>query len=159
MKVRECVDWKTASGIGYCFTEGNPLLDATVLLPDCDVCRGKPQEFMSCGCSKRPAVIVPKEQREAAKVAVDEAIVRQRTERVTADTLVTAIATALLGGKVYRAKEVGMFHMDEPDNDDELDAPVVVIKDETGPGGRTRELWMLSDGDRIAILEKEDGHE
>jgi len=134
--------------------------DATVLLPDeCPDCGGTgdahyrddpPTHMPSCDTcptchGKRPAVIVPKEQWEAAKVAVDEAIVRQRTERVTADTLVTAIATALLGGKVYRAKEVGTLRID-------TEGRAYVWNDVDGD-------QPIADHSTIAILEEAHGKE
>lgn len=109
----------------------------------------------------RYAIVDPKAW-EAARAALTRRVRPFMKKRLDeswlegwADEAMQAIARALIPG-LRRAKEVGIFHMDEPDNEDELDAPVVVIRDETHTEGRTRELWMLNDGDAVAILDEED---
>jgi len=97
-------------------------------------------------CGKRKAVIVPKEQWEAFEdVCRDEWVTLtdecgKRFNRATA-----AIATALLGGKVYRAKEVGTWHSFFPRT-----VTVGRIENEHGVS------LVPQAGDLIAILEKED---
>jgi len=131
------------------------LLDATVLLPDeCPDCGGTgdahyrddpPTHMPSCDTcptchGKRPAVIVPKEQWEAAVNALDTVL-----GRVANTEELAAIATALLGGKVYRATEVGTLRID-------TEGRAYVWNDVDGD-------QPIADHSTIAILEEAHGKE
>ena len=131
----------SVAGVGMDLPRGIP----------CPTCEGK-----------RKAVIVPKEQWEAARRIVKAWIRRFRRDSETAherdvDEVTAAIATALLGGKVYRAtavvkgevswstvpcgKKNPVFYVDEQHDGFLISTPVATVGECAA----------------LAILEKEDG--
>ena len=150
--------------------EAKRILDATVLLPDeCPDCRGSgevrandeerftedgshrewTEDCPTCKGTGGKVWVVPKEQWEAFVCALNVAVRNHGPDG--SDELsewevaqhAHAIATALLGDKVYRAKAIGKLI--------DLGGPAVVHNLDGTPS-------LLSEGTWLAILEKEDGH-
>lgn len=123
--------------------------DGLGIAPTAKDAAGKPVGCQVCPTchGEQPVSIVRGDMWIVARSMLDA---HRRSAEVlwSAERLLGAIATALLGGRVEVAYKLGTYRVARPGDGCWVDGPVIQETDDV------RDVWLLNPGDRIALLKE-----